>query len=211
MSARIKKRKKVCPCCGRELWLKDYYRDKYGIVSSYCKECVKAKKRAEYAAGKKKPDGIRMDFSTGRVYEKRGCSKRIFWSKQMCDDLRRLYPTTKNDELAGMFGVSVRTMIRKARELGVEKDKDWMHGTVMSHLKMAKMESDRLGRPGGFPKGVRSNPDGEFKKGRVETPEQRERRVAGMLEYNRKHPDKLRERAKKAWVTRRENQNLNIV
>ena len=54
MSARIKKRKKVCPCCGRKLWLKDYYRDKYGIVSSYCKECVKAKKRAEYAAGKKK-------------------------------------------------------------------------------------------------------------------------------------------------------------
>lgn len=211
MSIRKKRRKKVCPCCGRKLWLRDFYKDRSGNISTYCKECVKAKKRAEYAAGRKKQDGIRMDFATGRVYEKNGLSKRIFWNKQMCDDLRRLFPVTKNDDLAEYLGVSVRTMIRKARELGVEKDRDWMHGVVMRHLKMAKLESDRLGRPGGFPKGVHSNPDGEFKKGRVETPEQKEKRVAGMLEYNRRHPDKLRERAKKAWVTRRENQNLSII
>ena len=124
MTIRPKKRKKVCPCCGRKLWLRDYYKDKYGNVSSYCKECVKAKKRAEYATGRKKPDGIRMDLSTGRVYEKDGSTKRIFWSKQMCDDLKRLFPTTKNDDLAQYLGVSVRTMIRKARKLGIEKDKD---------------------------------------------------------------------------------------
>ena len=210
MSIRKKRRKKVCPCCGRKLWLRDFYKDRNGHVSTYCKECVKAKKRAEYAAGRKKPDGIRMDLSTGRVYEKNGLSKRIFWSKQMCDDLKRLFPTTKNEDLAQYLGVSVSTMIRKARKLGIEKDKDWMHGIVMHHLKMAKFESDRLGKPGRFPKGVHSNPDGEFKKGRIETPEQREKRVAGMLEYNKRHPDKLKERARKAWVTRRNNQSINI-
>ena len=30
MSIRKKRRKKVCPCCGRKLWLRDYYKDRNG-------------------------------------------------------------------------------------------------------------------------------------------------------------------------------------
>jgi hypothetical protein len=158
----------------------------------------------------KTKDGIFYNPKVGSIVEHHGYSTRIHWSTSMLDYLRRHFPTTLNEELAGCLGVSQRTMIRKARELGLTKDAAWLQQVWDERRRLAHVISKRKGYPGGFVKGVRNNPDGEFKKGRVETPEQRERRVAGMLEYNRKHPDKLRERAKKAWVTRRENQNLNI-
>lgn len=40
--------------------------------------------------------------------------------------LRRLYPTTKNQELASLFGISLRTLNRKASELELKKDDEWM-------------------------------------------------------------------------------------
>jgi hypothetical protein len=75
---------------------------------------------------KKKPEGVFYDPETRRLYEHRGYGRSIHWSQQMLDDLRRLYPTTLNDVLAGFLGVSPRTMIRKARSLGLQKDPTWL-------------------------------------------------------------------------------------
>lgn len=44
----------------------------------------------------------------------------------MLSDLKRHYPTTKNKELAELLGVSERTLVRKARELGIGKNPEWL-------------------------------------------------------------------------------------
>ena len=88
---------------------------------------------------------------------------RIFWSKQMIDDLKREYSTTLNEELAGVLGVSVRTMIRKARELGLSKDKQWLNGIYKSHLHMANASSSINGNAGRIKKGEHRSPATEFK------------------------------------------------
>lgn len=156
----------------------------------------------------RKKDGVFMDLRTGKMYEHRGYARRIFWNRQMLDDLKRMFPTTLNDELAGVLGVSLRTMIRKARELGLEKDPAWLSGIWEQRRKWAHMESRRKGYPGRFPKGSRANPDGEFKAGHKETQEQKEKRRKAMRLWYRTHPSKAREKARKAWETRRLNMEL---
>lgn len=83
--------------------------------------------------------------------------------------LREYYPTMFNDALAKLLKVSVRSLQRKAKELGLEKVKDFnrvraedISRRLSDSIKKAYAEG-RL--TCGFPKGVRSNPDGEFQKG----------------------------------------------
>ena len=45
----------------------------------------------------------------------------IIWTPEQLKLLREYFPTVFNRPLATMLGVSLRTMIRKARELGIEK------------------------------------------------------------------------------------------
>lgn len=156
----------------------------------------------------RKKDCIYRDPKTGRIMEHKHYATRIFWSKQMLDDLSRLYPITLNDELAGYLGVSPRTMIRKARELGIYKDPDWLNNIFNQRRKWAQMAARRKGYPGGFRKGQHHNPAGEFKKGHVPTPEQQQRRVAGLKKWCRENPKKLHEKAMKTWETRRKNQSI---
>lgn len=87
----------------------------------------------------------------------------------MLDTLREYYPTMFNDALAKLLKVSVRSMQRKAHELGIEKVKDFnkvrsedISRRVSDAVKKAYAEGRKTD---GFPKGVRSNPDGEFQKG----------------------------------------------
>ena len=143
----------------------------------------------------------------GRIVVHHGYSVRIHWNKDMLDYLRQHYATTLNDELAGCLGVSPRTMIRKARELGLEKDPVWLASVWEERRKMASAVAKKKGYPGAFPKGVHSNPDGEFKKGHVESEEIRTRRLASIRHWHRLHPDKLKERAAKGAETRRKNKN----
>lgn len=118
-----------------------------------------------YAKNRKKPDGIFLDRTTGRLWEHNGYSKRINWSRQMLDDLRTMYPTTFNTELAHILGVSSRTMIRKARELGLEKDREWLMGVYRENVRVAHCMNKVHGNSGQFKRGVRSSPDTEFKSG----------------------------------------------
>ena len=57
--------------------------------------------------------------SMGRIVVRDHYDTRIFWSHQMLQFLRQNYATMLNDELAEWLGVSVRTMIRKARQIGL--------------------------------------------------------------------------------------------
>lgn len=90
---------------------------------SQCKECIKAKRRARYTL--KHKDGFYHD-EIGRPVEYRHGYKRFDWTPQMLSDLNRLYPTTKNEELASIFMMSAKTVARKARSLGIQKDRNWL-------------------------------------------------------------------------------------
>lgn len=152
---------------------------------------------------KKVKDGVYLYPKFGRVMEHKGYATSIFWSKQMIDFLKRHYATTPNEELAGWLGVSVSTTIRKARQLGLQKNPEWQSNLSRQHCKLAHAAALKAGNPGRFKKGVRVNPDGEFKPGHKESPEQREKRIAGMVRYYRTHKKELSERSLKAWATRR--------
>ena len=143
----------------------------------------------------------------GRIVVHHGCSVRIFWSKDMLDYLKQNYATTLNEELAGCLGVSQRTLIRKARELGLEKDNDWLHRIWEERRLLATSTANRKGNPGAFKKGVRYNPGGEFKKGHVESEETKAKRIAAVKRWCRMNPEKVMQRALKTAETRRRNKN----
>lgn len=113
---------------------------------------------------KKKPDGIFWNKEKQRTYVHKGYSTSIFWSKQMIDDIKRYYPTTKNEELAGMLGVSQSTLIRKARELGLDKDREWLLGIWEERRMIAHAISKKKGYPGTFQKGNMIGAEYRFKK-----------------------------------------------
>lgn len=163
-SLKIKRRKKVCTKCGRKLWLRDFYRRSDGSLCSECKECAKEQKRITYRENLKVADGTFYHKSYGRIMVHNGFSTRIFWSPSMISYLQKHYPTTKNRELSEELGVSERTITRKARELGLNKDSEWLSGVWDEHRMMAQVESKRKGYPGSFKPGNMIGKEYRFKK-----------------------------------------------
>lgn len=108
--------------------------------------------------------GPRYYPDTGRVEEAPNGSRRISWSRQMVDDLLRLFPKTLNKEIAEYLGISLRTMIRKARELGLQKDPDWLTDVWEDRRRQAHMVARIKGYPGTIKPGEHRSPDTEFKK-----------------------------------------------
>lgn len=153
LTSKVKQRKKVCTKCGRKLWLRDFYRRIDGTLASECKDCSRAYKREYYRKNLKVEDGTFYHKSYGRIMVHNGCSTRIFWSPSMISYLQKYFPTTKNKELAEELGVSPRTMIRKARELHLYKNSEWLQGVWNEHRLIAQSESKRKGYPGSFKPG----------------------------------------------------------
>lgn len=149
------KRKRVCPHCGRKLWMREFYPLKNGGRSSWCHECVLAYKREQYRKHRKVADGTFMHRTLGRLVEHKGYSTRIFWNGNMLSIMRRHYHNTLNRELAEMLGVSERSVTRKVREMGLEKDKSFVASLSREHLLLANARSKELGYPGGFTKGMK--------------------------------------------------------
>lgn len=112
-----------------------------------------------------KPRKIFFHQGMQRIVVRDHYATRIFWNKEMTDFLKANYSTTLNEELAGCLGVSIRTVIRKARKLGLAKDKEWLAGVWEERRLMAHAESKRKGYPGSFRKGQHASPKTEFKKG----------------------------------------------
>ena len=195
----MKKRKKICPHCGRKLWLRDFYLLKKGCRSSWCAECQRANKRSWYNRLHKKPDGLRYDPGTGRTIDKKGLARRIHWSGQMLSDLRRMFPTEPNKEVAEYVGVSVRTLIRKARELGLRKDPDWLHQMWEDNRRLAHFVSRARGYPGGFQERPESGAHTRLKKGHQLTSEQKAKQSESMKCWYRRHPFAARKKSAKLF------------
>ena len=159
--------------------------------------------RSEKTGLMRKADGLYRDADTGRVWEHDRYANRIYWTGQMLSDLRRLFPVTKNEVVAEVCGVSLRTMIRKARELGLEKDAAWLHGVWEDHRKMAHMAGRAKGYPGCFKKGEHRNLHGEFKTGHRLSEESERKRRNSLRRWCAAHKSELRERGLRAWETRK--------
>lgn len=98
---------------------------------------------------KRKPDGLSRD-ENGRIWDHQRYAKSIYWTGQMLSDLKRFYPTTLNEELAEILMVSHRTLTRKARELGLTKDREWLRKIWEERRMLACAKSKQLGYPGAF-------------------------------------------------------------
>ena len=148
-------------------------------------------------------DGIFYSRKHGRIVNHRGYSTSIAWSPQMLDVLRRLFPVTKNSELAEILEVSMSTMIRKARQLSLEKNPEWLAGVWNENRHLAQVSARKKGNPGAFRKGEHANPEGEFRKGQVRPEELQLKIREGLKRHYRLHPTSGHNRAMKAWETRR--------
>ena len=183
------KRKKVCKSCGRKLWLKEFY------VSSYCadgrdricKTCRCKEKRDAYERTCKVPDGRKLN-SRGQAVEKNGLSTRLYWSDTKKAEFRRAFPYKRNEDLAIEFGCSLRTIVRRAREMNLEKDHAWLANVWDKNRGKAHLMAKLTG-PQNLPEFIEGGKATRFGKVyRIETKEQAHERVL------------------KAWQTRRAKQ-----
>ena len=125
----------------------------------------------------------------------------IVWTQTQLSTLMRFFPTMFNADLAKILGVSQRTMIRKARELGLEKSATFREDRKRDINRRASEALKKKYQQGScishFKKGVRSNPDGEFKPGHVESQVTKLKRSEA-LKYTWKQR-KIKERIRKIY------------
>lgn len=197
---------KKCRKCGEEKPETEFYRNRNykSGRESMCAACALEYKKAEYRRNRMNPDGITV-AADGKKYTKKDAKRCIYWDGNMISLLKKHFPTTLNEEMAEMLGVSQRTMIRKARELGLEKDPEWLTRIWNERRIMAQASNRAKGYPGSFQKGRRYNPDGEFKPGYKEDEETKARRIEKYRRWCLHHPRELKERGAKVWATRRSN------
>lgn len=144
MDLAVKRRKKVCPHCGRRLWLREFRKLKNGTLQGWCKQCMAAYKRESYARNKKKEDGIFFSAKWQRVVVKRGYSTRFHWNENELSLLRRHFPNTPTIEVAQMLGVSPRTVERIAYRMGLKKDKEYILSNKRDKLMIANVTNSKM-------------------------------------------------------------------
>jgi len=77
------------------------------------------------------------------------------------------YPSRGNAGLASELGVSVRTLCRRAAELGLRKDAAFMERAQRRAAAAGRAADRAHGNAGWFRPGERANPSGEFRRGNV--------------------------------------------
>lgn len=92
---------------------------------------------------------------------------KVVWTDNMLEALKNEFPSSFNRNLATKLGVSMRTLIRKARELNLKKEEFFLESRRNEISEMA-----RKAHPGQPTKGMKgwSVPGGEkfrFKKGHI--------------------------------------------
>lgn len=108
----------ICCRCKQDLPPEAFYKaDKYR-----CKECHRKQKKASY--DKYHPQVYMGD--EGRLLKRSQGHPCIFWNGNMLSDLKKHYPNTSNRDMVDLLGVSERTIVRKARELGLEKSDEYV-------------------------------------------------------------------------------------
>lgn len=125
-----------CSTCGRDLPQDAFYpSDKYR-----CKECHRKQKKDSY--DKYHPDKFVND--KGQPMERHGKRPVIYWNGNMLSILTRHFANTSNRELVELLGVSERTMIRKARELGLAKSRAFISQTAKENSIMGCIAQKRI-------------------------------------------------------------------
>lgn len=186
-------KKKTCTKCGRYLYLGQFY--KYGKSKDHpdgydcrCKECRRKEANDAYARNRKVPDGLRHN-SRGQLIEKHGTSQRLHWGEEKLKDFKRLFPYNTNEDVAIDMGCSVRTVVRRAREMGLEKDPYWLQNVWNKNRKLAHGVNKVCGLKNDLTNFIEGG--------------KRHRFTSENHISLRETPEERSERVKKAWVTRR--------
>lgn len=131
----------ICVKCNKDLPIESFYPSEFrGNRKPRCKECHKAMKKSR---AKLKGDIVKID---DRLYiSKRGFFA-IYWTPNMISILKRHYPNSPNSEVCEMLCVSERTLLRKAKELGLKKCKEYINNNVkirslLGNIKWRKMNA----------------------------------------------------------------------
>lgn len=123
----------ICCRCKQDLPPDAFYKaDKYR-----CKECHRKYKREAY--NKSHPQ-VYMGDNGMLLQRSKGGHPYIFWNGNMISELKRYYPNTSNRDMVELLGVSERTIVRKARELGLEKSEEYVSKVNKGKSFLAHME-----------------------------------------------------------------------
>ena len=118
---------------------------------------------------------------------KRGDGSRVYWSPQMLSILKAKYPFTRDEEMAEMFNVGRKTLMRKARELGLKKDPEYIRRVRTESSRLGVLAAKRMGFPTRFKKGVQNGVP--FAKGRKISDEEKQANRERMHRYWLLNPD----------------------
>ena len=122
----------ICSICKQDLPPEAFYKsDKHR-----CKECHRKQKKESY--DKYHPQVYMGD--NGMLLKRSQGHPCIFWSGNMLSELKRYYPNTSNRDMVDLLGVSERTIVRKARELGLEKSEEYVSKVNKGKSFLAHME-----------------------------------------------------------------------
>ena len=112
--------------------------------------------------------------------------KKIIWTPEMEDKVRREFPHRISIDICKEMGVSLRSIIRKARELGIDKEPGFLETNRKEIQSRATKGLKATSKKGGrFKKGEHAGLEYEFKPGHKESEETKARRVAKMSKTRR--------------------------
>ena len=125
---KVKKRKKVCTCCGQNKWRSEYYKFPNGCCHSACKVCELSKARERYAkkrVGAAPGQPPKVVMHDGRLMYISGRTWKLFWTENMLSIMRKHHANTSDQEVAEMLGVSRQAVTKKAKEMGLKKSAEY--------------------------------------------------------------------------------------
>ena len=82
----------------------------------------------------------------GRLYQVRGSQRCVIWTPQMEADMRRFFPTSSNEEMAGILGLTASQIAYKARKMNLSKDGEYMQVMQTENARKASSMANNKGR-----------------------------------------------------------------
>ena len=124
--------------------------------------------------------------------KKKNGNKLIEWTPQKLKLLTDFFPIMFNDALAKWLGVSIRTLTRKARELGLKKRDDFYQLKRDVWVERQREALKKVECATRFKKGHHASPATEFKKGQKLSPEMIAKRSEGLKKAWKKKKQSLK-------------------
>ena len=182
--------RKTCTKCGQLKFKSEFYKmsNRKNFPDGYDCRCKKFRRKEDRERQRKKPDGL---YSiNGRTMQREGRVLRIYWGEEAIKKFKRLFPTTTNEELAIEFLCSERTIIRRARKLGLEKDPEWVAANWEINRKLTYRNPNR-----DYTDLIERTKKYRFKKG---------------VGNDKLSPEQRSAQMKKAWITRHRNMRRKL-